>query len=722
MLIDLSGVTHHPAIEEVVDVLCMRTNNQDRGFYRTETAYFLCRVAAAMRAAINVTGRGEIPINAYCLNLATSGYGKGWSVSILEDEIFNGFSRRFRDDTFPMLADQRLWDLANEQAARSGEDQQKCFDALSRNFASIGKFVEAFDSGSSPAVKQYRTKLLMAKAGAINFQVDEIGLNLTAVEEILNLYLELYDKGMVKQKLTKQTADNQRLEELDGHTPCNMLLFGTPAMLLDGGAVEDKFYSMLETGYARRCFFGWGDADIKLTTPEQMLQTLKNPTIDKDIKKWNRHFYDLADPTHYNWRVQLSDEVMLQFLTYEVACKTEAAKLPEHDAIRKAEMSHRHSKALKLAGALAFIDSSSNIEMEHLMPAILMTEESGEAFGKILMREANYIKLARFVGSAGTELTHHDLQAALPFYPKSGSQRNDMLTMAIAWGYRNHTVVKKSFRDGIEILQGESLKETSLDEMILSYSDHLAFNYEAATVPFNELHQLTQAPDFHWANHAFRNQHRTEDNAIPGFNLLVLDVDGGTPLAVVQDLMQDYTYLIHTTKNHQQEKDGGPAVDRFRVILPLNYHLKLNAEEYREFMDNVTRWLPWQDGLDTSTHQRSRKWRTCEVGEYFYNEGQLIDALPFIPKTQRNDEFQKTQKQLVSLGNLERWFAQRIATGSRNNQMLKYAMALADSGMPLEEVKERVLHFNGSLDNGLTEQELEKTIFVSLGKKFALAA
>ena len=84
-------------------------------------------------------------------------------------------------------------------------------------------------------MKQLRHKLLLANCGSINLQIDEIGSNLIGSVDVLTLFLELYDQGIVKQKLTKNTAENQRGEELDGKTPTNMLLFGTPAKLLDGG-------------------------------------------------------------------------------------------------------------------------------------------------------------------------------------------------------------------------------------------------------------------------------------------------------------------------------------------------------------------------------------------------------------------------------------------------------------------------------------------------------
>ncbi|MDG4870457.1 hypothetical protein P8631_20890, partial [Guyparkeria sp. 1SP6A2] len=82
----------------------------------------------------------------------------------------------------------------------------------------------------------------LSKIGAVNLQIDEIGSNLVANTDVMTLYLELYDQGMVKQKLTKNTAESQRTEEVDGKTPANMLLFGTPSKLLDGGLVEEQFY------------------------------------------------------------------------------------------------------------------------------------------------------------------------------------------------------------------------------------------------------------------------------------------------------------------------------------------------------------------------------------------------------------------------------------------------------------------------------------------------
>lgn len=718
-MIDLSNVQHHPAITEIVDVLCNKTQNTDRGFFQVEAAYFLGKMASNQRATIVTKDRGEIPVNIYALALATSGYGKGHSISIFEDEIIKPFKKRFMDDTFPVISESNLWTIANGRAARNGGDPQEEFERAEKEFKSAGAYLFTFDSGTPPAVKQLRHKLLMSGCGSINLQIDEIGSNLIGSADVLTLFLELYDQGKVKQKLVKNTADNQRNEELDGKTPTNMLLFGTPSKLLDGGQTEDQFYSFLDIGYARRCIFGWGKDSERAyaeLSPEEIYQRLIAPENNTNSNKWSMQFHKIADPAMHGWKMRVEDEVGVQLLTYKIACEKAAKALPEHEEIKKAELGHRYFKALKLAGAYAFVDESNEIEMDHLLSAILLVEESGKAFEEILNREKAYVKLARYIADVGTEVTHADLHEALPFYKAGNAARNEMMTLAMAWGYKKHIIIKKSFVDGIEFFKGEKLRETDLNEMTVSYSTHWAYNYGGEHVPFDQLHLLTQAMQdtgepYHWANHHFVKEHRAEENVIAGFNMIVIDVDGGISIDTVHDLLSPYKFMTYTTKRHDPDGEH-----RFRLVIPINYNLHLDSEEYKEFMNSFMAWLPFK--TDESANQRSKKWE-CFDGEYHYNlDGETLDALDFIPKTSRNETYKKGVQSLESLDNLQRWFAQRIASGNRNNQMIKYALALVDSGMTLVEVQRQVHEFNKSLNTPLTEDEIDTTIMVTVGKRF----
>lgn len=710
---NLSEVQHHPAIEELVEVLARKTQNTDRGFFRTEVAYFLGKLASCMRATISTKDRGEVPVNIYALALATSGFGKGHSVAVMENLIMKPFERAFMQVTFPNTAENNLQKLADQRAVMSGTDPNEELEKVITDFKSSGAYPFTFDSGTPPAVKQLRHKLLLAQAGAINLQIDEIGSNLLGSVDLLTVFLELFDQGLVKQKLTKNTAESKRMDEVEGKTPTNLLLFGTPSKLFDGSKTEDEFYAFLETGYARRCLFGYGQHESKAhnsMTAKEVYELLVDNQNDHTINKWANHFVHLADQIKVGTKIKLPDAEAIMLLQYKMDCEHIADALPEHDTINKAELSHRYFKALKLAGALAFVDEAPEITVAQLLPAIKLVEESGESFKKILTREKTYAKLAKYIAEVDTELTHADLDQALPFYPKGNAARSEIMSMAQAWGYRSHMIIKKTFSEGIEFFRGETLKNTSLDEISISYSEHYAYDYSHEIIPFSSIQTLCQTKGIHWANHAFKDNHRLEDKAIPGFNLLVLDIDKGIQLPLALELLKGFTYAIYTTKRHSNENH------RFRLLIPMNYHLKLDAEEYKQFMLNLSDWLPIE--VDVQTSQRSRKWEANAGGDFYYNEGDLLDVLPFVPKISRSENYAASIKKLKNLSNLQRWFAQQITGGNRNNNMLKYAMCLLDSGMDLATIKKETETFNGMLDEPLSKAELETTVFKTVSKKW----
>lgn len=712
-MIDLSTIKHHPVIDEIAAVICNKTQNIDRGFYDVEVAYFLGKMAASMRVCLVTKDRGEIPVNIYALALATSGSGKGYSVAIMENEFLSGFKTRFMNETFPVISEDNLWKIAIERAARDGSDEQKEKEKLDREFKDAGALAFTFDSGTPAAVKQMRQKLLLANSGSINLQIDEIGSNLVGSTDILNVFLELYDQGIVKQKLTKNTKENVRSEELDGKTPTNMLLFGTPTKLLDGGQTEDHFYSFLETGYARRCLFGVGQkvGTGHGLTPDEIFKRLTDPANDAITQRWANHFSNLADPNRFGWKITVDDAVAIELIRYKVHCEKLANALPENEEILKSEISHRYYKCLKLAGAFAFIDESMELELDHLYQAMKLVEQSGDCFKNILRREKAYAKLARFLAGTGTEQTHADLHEQLPFYKSSITARNEMMSMAMAWGYKNHIIIKKTFSDGIEFFTGETLEETDLDRLTISHSNHMAFNYLNEHAPWSELHRLVTIKDYHWVNHHLKGGHRTAENVQPGFNLLVLDVDEGTPLAFAQELMADYTFMTYTTKRHQTEDYG----DRFRLIMPINYRLMLDGDEYKEFMQNIVNWLPFK--IDETANQRERKWLSNDQALIHYNDGAILDVLKFVPKTSKNEQFNKDFQSVANMDNLERWFAERMSSGNRNNTLLKFALALVDAGLTYIEIEGRVLNLNKQIQNPLTEDEIRNTVLITVAQK-----
>ena len=1033
---DLSKVNHNPCLEELTNLICRKTQNTDTNFFHVEVAYFLCKIAASMRAYIDSADRGQIPVNCYAICLAQSGYSKGYSVNIMEYDILSGFRKQFMIKTFNEVAEQNILDRAAAIAVANGDpDPSEVEEKLRSSYEKAGNYVFTFDSGTGPAVKQMRNKLLLAGIGAINVQIDECfednvevltstgfrlfkevtendliaefdvkeknlsfskplrliskpyqgtlykftsptsfdfsvtehhevlvqntadnlvkkfpadvktgdkflvaltnevqgeieeldfktrlalaiqadgsfgskyhvkfgfnkqrkiqrlqwlcnelgftlryseskvrpgffhlslckseikgiifskdlrdilppvgkistnfarevlnelvqwdgsqnkkyptefrftnkfyhnvdlvqqyafiagyrshivsnnkegyeggyyvrwntnslsthslgylnkkdeahnpirttseydgtvycatmpkgtlvvrrngkiciqgncGSNLLNSPEVIATFLELFDQGRIKSKLIKNTTENVRDLDLDGKTPANMLLFGTPVKLFDGGTTEDYFYSMLDTGYARRCLFGLGgEVDKKAyysKTAEEIYEALTEPRNKEITDKWNEYFISLAQKEMVDFRIELQRPEAIKLLEYRIECEKLADSLSPYEELQKAELNHRYFKALKLAGAYAFIDKSPLITETYLLQAIKLVEESGENFLKILHREKPYMKLAKYLSNASEELTHADLTEALPFY--RSPQKSELMALATAWGYKHNIIIKRSFSDGVEFFKGDTLEETNLDSLVVSYSTDFARDYKADYAPFDQLgSHLFQLEGMNWCNHHFNNEHRCTEDALPTFNMVVLDVDGEVSLNVAESLLTEYCYIMYTTKRSTEE------INRFRIILPLKFTLNFSAEDYKAFMNNVLKWLPFKS--DEAANQIAKKWSSHAGGELrVHKTDVLLDPTKFIPNTLRNESFLSKQKKITSLDNLERWFANQMEVGNRNNLFLKYALCLVDSGLEFDSIEAKVLSFNKKLKDKLPEEELQKTVLITAYNKY----
>ena len=147
----------------------------------------------------------------------------------------------------------------------------------------------------------------------------------------------------------------------------------------------------------------------------------------------------------------------------------------------------------------------------------------------------------------------------------------------------------------------------------------------------------------------------------------------------------------------------------------MSHTLFLCASEFKEFMDNIYEWLPFE--TDTSTSQRSRKWASHQ-GNYWYNDGELLDSLQFIPKTKKNDERKKLILDQASMSNVERWFMGNTGNGNRSNQLIKYALMLVDADYSFDDIRTNVLGLNSKLTDPMPEAEVHATIMQTASKAY----
>lgn len=711
---DLSKVPYFTPAEDLAQLLKSKTQSQHAQFYRVLTSYTLAKVASMMRVSIDTHDRGIIPVNMYAINLAPSGSGKGHSTNIIEEQVTKGFKERFYSDVYPQISEVAIAKLAHARAARQNKDPDVVIKEVEAEFNGLGTTIPfSFDSATTPAVKQLRHKLLMCEIGALSLEIDEIGSNLLSNVDVLTAFLELYDVGKIKQKLTKNTNENKRSEEIDGATPTNLMLFGTPEKLLNGSKIEEELMSFFETGYGRRCLFGYTNQSNKRLdlSAEEVYDMMTSQQSFAALSTISTQLEQLADPVYYNTVLQITRDTTLIYLNYKLECERRAEDLPEHETIRKAELQHRYFKALKLAGAYAFYDMSPEVTEDHLYAAMRVVEESGENFKAILSRDKNYVKLAKYLTAVKHPVTPADLTEDLPFYRGSLAARQELYSLASAWAYKNGMVLKSEVIDGIQFFNGEALEITDRDALVLSHSGHFSEDYAPEYAPFNQLPTLFTLPNHNWTNHHFIDNYRQDDNAIAGCNLLVLDVDGEATIAQAKAVLKDHAYYLHTTKRHT------PTEHRFRIVMPLSHKLYMKKDEYTQFMRNFAEWFPLP--LDESTFQRSKKWLTNEHAEIHHNEGESVDALLFIPKSTKSDKLKTTIADQATLTAMERWFIQNTPTGNRNNQLFKYAVFLIDAGLNQIEIEHAVKELNSKLPHPVDDLELHKSIFTTVTKKLA---
>lgn len=706
---DYSEFAYHPTSEAIVAVLRkMNQNTSSDSYFRVITSFYMAQAASTMRASVSTEDRGEIPINLYALLTAPSGFGKTKSVNILERELLGSFYHNFMEYTLPNAASTAMDNEATRASNRNSTDFEEELEKLQTEYDSYGAYVFSFPEGSGPAFRQVRAKAQLANIGSTNLIIDELGYNLVKLGELLDAHFEVYDVGLIKDKITKSSSDNKRHKQRTTPVPSNMLAFGTPDKLFDGSITEKELLGRLESGYGRRFIFAEGQVgEDEELSPEELYDRLVAGAKSTNLDELKRLFSGLADPENIHKKIPIEREQGILLTRYKMECEFLAKDIPSHQSTRKAELQHRYFRAMKLAGAYAFTDGTSTVTTGQLMAAIRVVQDSGKDFQKLITRPKAHVRLAQYIATIPDEVTHADLIEELAFYPSARNKQEEILAMAIAWGHKNHHIIKRTVLDGIDFFKGESLHKTDLNKLRVSHSFDQAYQYENSEYTWEQIHALCQTPDKHFVNHFLTDGHRSDDTVQIGSDFLVLDCDGEVTLKDFSDFMKGTLCYVYTTKRHTNE------ANRFRALVPLKYHVKLGKADYKEFVDNILADLPFT--ADDCSNQRSKKWLTNHGAEGII-EGELFDPVPYFPNTKKNTDRIEETKALGNLDKIQRFFVKQWHTG-RNNTLLKYGTMLIDSGSDLHSAITAVTSFNKTFSDALSEDELNDTVFKTLSKK-----
>lgn len=169
-------------------------------------------------------------------------------------------------------------------------------------------------------------------------------------------------------------------------------------------------------------------------------------------------------------------------------------------------------------------------------------------------------------------------------------------------------------------------------------------------------------------------------------DLCALDFDDGrwTVAHAIQMLeANDTTGMVGLTKSHQKSKDGQPAVDRFRVIMPWSSRIT-DLATYEQNMARLMSHMP----VDKSCKDGGRFFWPCTEIVY-QRSGEPLDWLPYQAPAPR--KLSATTQIDRELHQVPQWMAHeltRIKEGERNKTVFRFSIRLKERGWTVPEIVE----------------------------------
>lgn len=677
-------------INDIVNLLVGSENEKDLERYaRIVAIYGLAMVANSVRASVVIPNDNKsMPMNVYAVGLGGSGIGKTKSLNFVLDLIEPAITevKKKVNDRLDVLDPFNIEEIND----------------LTKDGVSMSTY---YKSMSDSAVLKLMRVMDLSEYYSINYVVDEFaGKVLSEYEMLSTTIIEVYDKGTVPPNLRSTVKTNKANNPI----PMNMLAFGSPHLLFETDSnIEKAFLDLLQAGLARRTLFANAITSVNKFT-------LNANANREHIDSLQAKFVQIQDKYEHK-ELMLSDKALELYEAYYNSNTEDSIAISDYEMIRKIYTKNKSWLALKLSGLVAVSKLHNQIELEDYQEAIDIVEDSANDLSAILNRPEKYELIVDWLMEQDKAESEYTLTQALPFY-KDVRSKKQFWDLAKGYAYENNITLMIEDKRNLTFYQAKAKKKTNLDEpLVFSYSTDMTTGYYANDdILWKDMHRVVSNPDICYSAHCFKDGYRNKENTIQGFDLLMLDVDDGTPLEIAKVILEDYTYLIATTKSHQKEKNG-VVCDRYRILIPMKNRLELDTEQYSKFMANIMEDLPIE--LDRACKDSSRFFYGAET-EYCYNEGELFDADKYIPNTQEEEQYKKKGVALAkkNISGISQYIIRNENNG-RNNSLTKLGLLLMDNGYSHEETKEEILRVNKQFSSPLAESEIKRTIFKTIERK-----
>jgi len=136
----------------------------------------------------------------------------------------------------------------------------------------------------------------------------------------------------------------------------------------------------------------------------------------------------------------------------------------------------------------------------------------------------------------------------------------------------------------------------------------------------------------------------------------------------------NYTAIIGATRSHQKPKDGLPACDRFRVVVPLK-EVCHSHNQLRQNMENLAKLIP----IDGQCKDGARMYQPCTSILYTHC-GVAAEFTPYIePEVKKNRSLYHANCGILPLF-IRQMMSEERPVGQRNKHCFRIAAKMAEMG------------------------------------------
>ena len=554
-------------------------------------------------------------------------------------------------------------------------------------------------------------------AGGVNIVSDELGDSIMSMSEIFTKLKSTWDTGTSEGPMNVTNGGESYFLVED--VCFNALLFGAPGPFELDIKKKDRLLEVYVSGMARRSFIYHNNTYKKSENRNAEFEKLGKDFYDELDKytKELRYFLNNTEKIHYPQEIR---ELLVEYDAQKEIERERSTSLIAEDlgSTKKIE---------KLLGIIACLDLEDTINIEHLRFAIDFTEaldktaEETVEIKPVYMRLYNEIEKRQF--AARTDLVKAVKDVTLK------ELDSQMILVEEHANIIGNSLIKKEY-NGIVKYKIEKLSETNLERILISVNadpdrtQPQGFVRKVGT--FKGLHKVVNS-EFRYSAGTFKNEYINDENYLQEQNLFIIDEDSDLTLEDAKKLFSSMTYLIATTRSHQKPKkvkNEMVTCDRFRIILPTIATFHLDYKTYSETYMNVINSLGIQEA-DKKCRNASRWYYGNPDGEFWYNEGSLLDIRNFIPdSSEHQDSANSVSKYENTTGSAPasvrvdaaiRWFLSNTSTGNRNDNLYSLGVLLK---LEIQEPdwQQWLIDANRCLTSPLSDSDMQ-TIIRSVSKK-----